>query len=385
MSDATRAMRHEPPCVTTSTTSEPDPDRLKMFSFQLFTKLDGAVTAGMIHLGDQLGLYTAMRALAAPCTSAELADATGLSERWVREWAYNQAAAGMIVADAERRGTMAASDSRCRPRQPPCWRRPIIRRTAWACSTACRRRCGRSSTCPTASGPASATTTTATARRAQSASSAASSRGTAPSWCRPCVPALEGVVDRLERGAVVADVGCGAGGAVLLMAARVAGRRRSSATTSRSTRSTEPPPSSRRAERTNARFVDPRVEPLPTDGSVDLITTFDCIHDMTHPQEMMHAIRRGHPPRRHLVARRHQGAAHLRREREEEPDGVADVRHQRAELHVVGAQRARRCRAGHARALSEQRAREMSEAAGFTRFRRLAVDHSVNAFYEVRP
>jgi hypothetical protein len=35
--------------------------------------------------------------------------------------------------------------------------------------------------------------------------------------------------------------------------------------------------------------------------------------------------------------------------------------------------------------LSENTAREMAEAAGFTRFARLAVDHSVNAFYEVRP
>jgi hypothetical protein len=35
--------------------------------------------------------------------------------------------------------------------------------------------------------------------------------------------------------------------------------------------------------------------------------------------------------------------------------------------------------------LSESKAREMAEAAGFTRFRKLDVDHSVNAFYEVRP
>jgi hypothetical protein len=35
--------------------------------------------------------------------------------------------------------------------------------------------------------------------------------------------------------------------------------------------------------------------------------------------------------------------------------------------------------------LSENTARRMAEAAGFTRFRRLDIDHSVNAFYEVRP
>jgi hypothetical protein len=35
--------------------------------------------------------------------------------------------------------------------------------------------------------------------------------------------------------------------------------------------------------------------------------------------------------------------------------------------------------------LPESKAREMSSAAGFTRFRRLDVDHAVNAFYEIRP
>jgi cysteine sulfinate desulfinase/cysteine desulfurase-like protein len=35
--------------------------------------------------------------------------------------------------------------------------------------------------------------------------------------------------------------------------------------------------------------------------------------------------------------------------------------------------------------LPESRAREMALAAGFTRFRTLDVDHSVNAFYEIRP
>jgi hypothetical protein len=35
--------------------------------------------------------------------------------------------------------------------------------------------------------------------------------------------------------------------------------------------------------------------------------------------------------------------------------------------------------------LPEGKAREMSTAAGFTEFRRLDVDHSVNAFYEIRP
>ncbi len=77
-----------------------DPDRLKLYSFNVFTQLSGAVTAGMIHLGDRLGLYAGLAAADGPVTADELAARCGLDGRWVREWAYNQAAAKLIVVDA---------------------------------------------------------------------------------------------------------------------------------------------------------------------------------------------------------------------------------------------------------------------------------------------
>ena len=78
-----------------------DPDKLKMFSFLLFTKLEGAVTSGMVHLGDQLGLYSALAQSDTPMTTSQLAHATQLNERWVREWAYNQASARLISVSRE--------------------------------------------------------------------------------------------------------------------------------------------------------------------------------------------------------------------------------------------------------------------------------------------
>ena len=52
-----------------------DPDLVKLYAFQVFSKLEGAVTAGMIHLGDRLGLYRALASAEFPMTSDELADA----------------------------------------------------------------------------------------------------------------------------------------------------------------------------------------------------------------------------------------------------------------------------------------------------------------------
>ena len=63
-----------------------DPDRVKLYSFNVFTQLSGAVTAGMIHLGDRLGLYSALATAGSPLTADELADRCGLDGRWVREW-----------------------------------------------------------------------------------------------------------------------------------------------------------------------------------------------------------------------------------------------------------------------------------------------------------
>ena len=51
-----------------------DPDLVKLYSFQVFSKLEGAVTAGMIHLGDRLGLYRVLADAERPLTSAELAE-----------------------------------------------------------------------------------------------------------------------------------------------------------------------------------------------------------------------------------------------------------------------------------------------------------------------
>ena len=73
----------------------PDPERLKEFAKHVFGALSGAMTSAMICLGDRLGLYRAL-ANEGPATSDELARRTGLSERWLREWLFQQGAAGVL-------------------------------------------------------------------------------------------------------------------------------------------------------------------------------------------------------------------------------------------------------------------------------------------------
>ncbi len=76
------------------------------------------------------------------------------------------------------------------------------------------------------------------------------------------LPALDGVVERLESGITVADIGCGAGGAVLLMADAFPNSRFVGYDISRY--ALDRAEHRRREEGAdNVRFVDPRDEPLP--------------------------------------------------------------------------------------------------------------------------
>ena len=76
-----------------------DMDRLMAFLGQVVGELGATVNAGLIVAGDRLGLYRAM-AGSGSISSAELAEKTGTSERYVREWLNAQAAGGYITYDA---------------------------------------------------------------------------------------------------------------------------------------------------------------------------------------------------------------------------------------------------------------------------------------------
>src|SRR5207237_10228169 len=78
-----------------SPTQSVDPAVIEQKIGIAFGAVGGVVTAGMIHLGNKLGLYRAL-AGAGPLTSAQLATRAGAAERFVREWLLQQAASGIV-------------------------------------------------------------------------------------------------------------------------------------------------------------------------------------------------------------------------------------------------------------------------------------------------
>jgi 2-polyprenyl-3-methyl-5-hydroxy-6-metoxy-1,4-benzoquinol methylase len=353
-----------------------DPDKLKQYSFQLFSKLDGAVTAGMVHLGDQLGLYEAMTSAGTPLTTTELADRTGLHERWIREWAYNQAAAKLIDVDDQQRFSLSEeAQAVLATPDHPAFGMGMFHRLPQTMESLVRVR-------------ESFATGIGHDYDSHGPEGAVGIERSFEPWNNafllPTVlPALDGIVDRLTEGAHVADIGCGAGSAVLQMAKAFP---RSTFVGYDISRYALQRAVDKQAEAgvINVSFTDPRDAPLPADHSVDFVTTFDCMHDMTHPQEMMKAIRAAitndgtwllvdikaldtfeQNVRKNPMASLMYGISVLScmSSALSEPDGAG--------LGTLG--------------LSANVAKEMAEQAGFTRFRKLDIDHSVNAFYEVRP
>ena len=356
-----------------------DPDALKLFSFQLFTKLEGAVTAGMIHLGDQLGLYGALAQAEGPLTTAELADRTGLAERWVREWAYNQGAAKMISVVADEAGerftlTPEAAAVLATPDHPAYGmgmfhRLPQTMRALEEMPASFRSGVGHDYD---SHGPQGAVGIERSFEPWNNAN-----------LLPNVLPKLDGIVERLHVGAHVADIGCGAGGAVLLMAkafpnSQFAGYDISKFALGRAEQKLE------ESGLINAAFHDPRDEAIPSNGSLDLVTTFDCIHDMTHPQEMMQTIRRALSDDGTWLLVDIKALDTFEMNAKKNP--MAALMYGISVLSCMSSALSEPGGAGLGTlGLSENKAREMAAAAGFTRFRKLDVDHSVNAFYEVRP
>ena len=359
----------------------PDPDRLKFYSYSVFMQLNGAVTAGMIHLGDKLGIYSALAAADGPLTTAELAEHAGLDERWVREWAYNQAAAKLICVDTttetpfgerfwltpEAIAVLASPDH-------PAFGMGMFHRFPQTMAALDH----MTESFETGAGHD---------YDSHGPEGAVGIERSFEPWNRhhliPTVlPALDGIMERLEAGITVADIGSGAGGAALLMAAafpnsRFVGYDISKYALERAEH--------RRCEEgaDNVRFVDPRDEPLPDDHSVDFITTFDCIHDMTHPQEMIGAIAEALAPDGIWLLVDIKGRETFAENVEKNP--MASLMYGISVLTCMSSALSEPGGAGLGTlGLPESKAREMASTAGLGRFRTLDIEHSVNSFYEVR-
>jgi 2-polyprenyl-3-methyl-5-hydroxy-6-metoxy-1,4-benzoquinol methylase len=251
-----------------------DQDKLMEFLHKFVGDLGATMAAGNVLVGDRLGLY---RALAErPMQSHELAKRTGTATRYVDEWLRGQAAGGYVEYDPRTRAysltpeqAFALTDPDGAVFAPGAFELALgALRAEQKVTEAFRTGAGVAwhehdeevfSGCERFFRPGYAANLIA-------------------SW----LPALDGVEAKLSAGARVADVGCGHGASTTLMARAFP---KSSFTGSDYHEESITQARKRVADAGLADQVKFDVASAQTfgGGPYDLVTTFDCLHDMGDP------------------------------------------------------------------------------------------------------
>lgn len=265
-----------------------DEAKLNQFVGQMLGDLGGALSVPLVRMGDRLGLYKALHANGA-MTPAELADKTSVAERYAREWLSHQAASGYLTYDAKTGKFTLPPEQAMVFAEPDS---PVYLQGGFDLAV--------------------------TMMENQALLEPAFRSGKGVGWgeqsqCLFCaagrffrpgyhnslvnawLPALGGVVAKLERGATVADVGCGHGFSTVIMAkafpnstfigydfhpgsieqARVHARQH--------------------GVTANTRFEVALASEFPG-KDLDLVTFFDCLHDMGDPTGAARHVRQSLKP-----------------------------------------------------------------------------------------
>ncbi len=251
-----------------------DMNKLNAFIGQFVTDLGASVHAGMVVIGEKLGLYKALAAR--PMTAAELAGSTQTDERYVREWLASQAAGGYITYDQssgrfsltqEQAFTLANEDS---PAYLPGAFELALGSLAAVPRIAESFRTGAGMGwhehvegvfhgCETFFRPGYAANLVST-------------------W----IPALRDVQQKLESGARVADVGCGKGASTLLLAKAFPNSRFYGFDYHDKSIAAEREYATRDGLADRLTFEVAKAKDFPG-KDYDFVAVFDCLHDMGDP------------------------------------------------------------------------------------------------------
>ncbi|MGE5117467.1 MAG: class I SAM-dependent methyltransferase [Betaproteobacteria bacterium] len=349
-----------------------DESKLNAFMGQFVNDLGAVMHAATIVVGDQLGLYKTLARIG-PSTVDELAERTETDPRYLREWLSAQAASGYVTYEpASARFSMSEEQAFALAEEGS----PAFVPGAFqVCVDQFKSVPKMMQALRTGLGigwhehdPALFDGTERFFRPGYAANLVAN-------W----LPALDGMVARLESGASVADVGCGHGASTLIMAeaypkssfvgfdyhapsieaARAAARRAGL------------------AER--VRFEVASAQDFPGTG-YDLVAMFDCLHDMGDPAgAAAHTRRALGPDGMWLIVE-----PYANDRLEDNLNPVGRVFYSASTFICTPASRAQkvaRCLGAQA---GEARIGEVVREGGFTRFRR-ATETPFNLVFEARP
>jgi SAM-dependent methyltransferase len=252
-----------------------DEAKLHQFVGQMLSDLGGAASVALVRIGDALGLYKTMHERGA-MNSAELAAAAGVDERYLREWLAQQAASNYIAYDpATRKFTLPPEQAMVFAVEDS----PVFMTGAFSCMASlldnqpkveAAFRTGGG----VAWGDQASCLFCATARFFRP--------GYVNNLVQNWLPALDGVVEKLEKGAKVADVGCGHGVSTAIMAQAFPNSQFVGYDFHPSSIEAAQQHAREHGVAANTRFEVGTAKDYP-DKDFDLVAFFDCLHDMGDP------------------------------------------------------------------------------------------------------
>jgi SAM-dependent methyltransferase len=276
-----------PPSVHGMTTledqAELNPAAVEAFGDRMLGIANEACTALMMSIGHQTGLFATLAGRPAS-TSAAVAAAAGLDERYVREWLNAMTTARVVVHDP-------VAATYLLPGEHATWLTddagpdnlarlmvmiPMIAEVEQGIVRCFREGGGLSYD---------------DYDRFHELMAADSSAVVDATLLDVVVPAVDGLADRLREGIDVADIGCGSGHLVNVLArafpnSRLVGYDFSPEAIAAARAE------ARALGLTNARFEELDVATLDEVAAYDLVTAFDAIHDQAHPAQVLDAISR---------------------------------------------------------------------------------------------
>src|SRR5580692_620213 len=252
-----------------------DSDRLNEFLGRAIVDFGATFHAALVRVGDKLGLYKALAANG-PQTPSELAKQSGTSERYVREWLCNQAAGGYVSYDRQagkfflnEEQAFTLADESSPAFLPGAFQLALAAVKAEEEITE-RFKTGKGLGWHEHDGDLFI----GTERFFRP--------GYAANLISAWIPALEGVAEKLTRGATVADVGCGLGASTILMAKSFP----NSKFFGFDYHSVSIGTAKKRAQDAGVadriQFKVAKAKSYPGEN-YDFVTFFDCLHDMGDP------------------------------------------------------------------------------------------------------
>jgi 2-polyprenyl-3-methyl-5-hydroxy-6-metoxy-1,4-benzoquinol methylase len=351
-------------------TAEPSMNMKKVeeLAFRVVGDMGAAFTMALGYIGDRLGLFKAMSE-SGSIASAGLAERTGLNERYVREWLRAMVANEYLDYDEsserylmtrEQAFVLADEDSpmfvggALHFATPSIWNTPKILEAFRSGGGISYSEIGEEIPC-------------------------AIERFFRPGYVnfltQYWLPAVPGLVSRLEKGARVGDVGCGRGQSTVAIGKAFPN--------SKITGIDYHAPSIERARElaaeqgvANVNFIAAAAEQISEQGAFDLICSFDCIHDMVDPVGTLKAIRNALAPDGVYIW----SEPNVSDQAHENRNTVGRAFHSISPLHCMTVSLAYNG-AGLGTVIGERGARSLAQEAGFSSFQKLDIENPFNQFF----